>query len=473
MRRFLAGVLGLMIVATMVHGDSVVEVKDGRASVKPAAVIDARSLTDSSGLAFWRGAWWSHNDRGGAPVLYRADAPDFKDARIMEVPGATNVDWEELAVFGDDLMVCDIGDNRRQRDDLKLYRLRWNAEKALIETVATYPVAYPDGKHDAAGAFTLDGKLHVVTKNRPGGTTGVYRFNQLTDGEINVAEKRGTLDIDERVRISAGDTDGENVVLLSYTHLFVYSADDPTGKPKRALHLHAGRCEAVALHQGELVYGNVDGEIYRVTDFFNRGIDALLPPPVSLELPFEASTYEPDGSGVDWKPRAEELKLNHMREGEYLRWMIGGGYLMLAGKFEYGSFASSRAAGNRLGSGMLLMFSREGGDFAKDGDVHLWLGDNGATGIDAWRMDPAEVALDPMRHFKAEGKVEGGTWYFEYALPLTGIFGEGKIPDGFQFNAWGYNLHGEDEPHLAGKTFFCFQNPYTWAGVTVRYPEDG
>lgn len=449
--------------------DSVIAVADGRATVKPLCTLDYRGITRSSALQYWQGAWWTLNDGGDGPILYRSKTPDFVSAQPLEVPGAKCVDWEALAVLGDDLLVCDIGDNRLERKDLMVYRVSWDATSARLKTAAVYPVAWPDGRHNAEAAAVIDGKLHVFPRRgRLDAYTGVYRFNELKEGELNTAELAGKLELDERVQITAADYDAANqkLLLLSYTRLYVFTR--PEGAPERSVRIYAQRCESLCLHEGALFYGNEQGQLFRVNDFLDSKHESLLPAAVKADLPVEQQGVEPDGTGEAWQKGAFELRLQGLGEGEFLRWKVCGAYLMVAGGMRYDVFSSSSEHGPRRGSALVLMFSSEDGDFLEGDEAHLWLGDNGVTGVDAWTLGMQDFSLKPLKGAKAAGKVRDRYWSFEYAIPLTEIFGEGKLPEKFFANAWGYNLKGRDEPRLAGESFGCWANPYTWAEVAVK-----
>lgn len=452
--------------------DSVVEAFDAHGVVKPFCRIDYADLNESSGLEHWQGAWWSHNDSGDGAYLYRSDDLTFKNARRYAVPGAVAQDWEEVTTLGDDLVVCDIGDNARKRDDLMLYRVTWDADNAKLALKAKYSVSYPDGKHDAEAAVDIGGVLHIVSKHRGEGYTGVYRFADLKEGEKNVGELVGKLEIDERVMITAGDYDPESkkLLLLSYTRLFVYG-DKLDGKPERSVLIYAQQCESLCIHNGAAVYGNEQQEVWRINKFIGSKYEFLLPPWVETELPMQDEDVEPAGAGLGWADGSYSFKLQNMREGEFLRWKVCGAYLQIAGRFEYDSFSSSSARGNRLGSSLLLMIGSEWTDFLAGSEKHIWLGDNGETGVDGWLLDAKKFELSNIAGLKSAGSVKNKAWTFEYAIPLTEIFGEGKLPEGFLVNVWGYNLHGEDEPHLRGSSVLTLSNPYMWAGATVKQPK--
>src|SRR5215203_986867 len=57
-------------------------------------------LREASGIAASRtqaGVFWMHNDSGSEPVLYRTNASGAILSAVR-VAGATNVDWEDVAV---------------------------------------------------------------------------------------------------------------------------------------------------------------------------------------------------------------------------------------------------------------------------------------------------------------------------------------------------------------------------------------
>lgn len=447
--------------------DSVVAVEGGRATVKPLFKLEYRGIKKSSALQHWQGAWWTLNGDGDGPILYRCDRPDFVGAQPLEVPGAKCLDWEALAVQGDDLLVCDIGDNQLERGEYAIYRVGWDAKAAKLKTLAAYRIAYPDGRHNAEAAAVIDGKLHVFPRRgNLDAYTGAYRFDELKEGELNTAELAGKLDLDARVQITAADFAAGKLLLLSYTRLYVFSK--PEGAPERSVRVYAQRCESLCLHERALFYGNEQGQLFRVNGFLDSKHESLLPAAVKAELPVEQQGVDPDGTGDAWRQGAFELRLQGLGEGEYLRWKVCGAYLMVAGGLRYDVFSSSSEHGPRRGSALVLMFSGKDSDFLEGDEAHLWLGDNGATGLDAWTLGMQDFSLKPLKGAKAAGKVRDRYWSFEYAIPLTAIFGEGKLPEKLYANAWGYNLKGRDEPHLAGESFGCWANPYTWAEVAVK-----
>jgi len=135
-------------------------------------------LMESSGLAVGRrnpGLIWSHNDSGSAAVLYALDTAGVLRGRVR-VPIATR-DWEDVSAArcpsGDCLYIADIGDNKRIRPQVQIYRVPEPAAgDAATAEPEVFTATYSDGPHNAEAMFVVDTDLFIVTRDRTG---GVYR----------------------------------------------------------------------------------------------------------------------------------------------------------------------------------------------------------------------------------------------------------------------------------------------------------
>ena len=100
------------------------------AETVPIAVLADSAVTESSGLAASRrqpGLLWTHNDSGGGPIVFATDERGTALGRFA-VPGAENIDWEDLAIGpgvdgNDALFIADIGDNARSREELVVWQV--------------------------------------------------------------------------------------------------------------------------------------------------------------------------------------------------------------------------------------------------------------------------------------------------------------------------------------------------------------
>ena len=185
-----------------------------------------------SGLALSRvqpGVLWAHNDSGDGPRLL-AVGRNGRSRGIFEVSGAQAVDWEDVAVRGQDLYVGDIGDNARQRPDIVVYRL---GEPPVDQGGgATTPATalrlrYPDGPHDAE-ALLVDprtGELVLVTKEFDGVADVYVARPPQSAGAAIPLRRAARVDLGVGAAVTAGavSPEGSVLALRTYDRLFVWS----------------------------------------------------------------------------------------------------------------------------------------------------------------------------------------------------------------------------------------------------------
>ena len=74
------------------------------------------------------GVVYVQNDSGDSARFFAVDASTGTTLAVYTVPGAQNVDWEDLAVARDargvpSVWLADIGDNDAARDEVRIYRV--------------------------------------------------------------------------------------------------------------------------------------------------------------------------------------------------------------------------------------------------------------------------------------------------------------------------------------------------------------
>lgn len=444
--------------------------------LKPVTRIEAKALDETSGLERLHDHWWAHNDSGGAAIVYRSKTLDFKDPVAMKVKGASAVDWEEITTWGDDLVVCDFGDNARERDDLKLYRCRWNRETDELERTATWPIEYPDGRHDAEAAFVSGDVLYVISKRRDEDFTGLYAFRDLKDGEQNVGTLVTKLDIDAHQMVTAADVHAasKTVAVLTYTHIFRFklgaltepSKPTESVKPDAATLITARQCEAMCADGDDLVFANEQRDVYRVEDYFGNVVpETLLPAPVTVKLPTIKEAPEVSTTGEAWTESASTLPMRDFADDEHLRWARTDTHLLVAGKVKYaGAFSATRARGVRLGSSVVMMFSDSKRHYIDKGDLHIVFGrdenEMGAWSIDLSEDSPTMKRLDDV---KIQGSVDKGVFTFDARVPIESL--PSKAASGTRVNVWCRNLHADNQPLLVEGEVYSIFRPYTWATI--------
>ena len=183
---------------------------------------------------------WIVNDSGDAARLFAVDTTDGHTRAVVTLSGATNVDWEALAISPDGgvphLWVGDVGDNDAVRPSIQVYRL---AEPDLVtgstDAWTGYDFVYPDGPHDAETLLVdpRTDRLYVVTKGLLGGS--VYEAPEvLRSDATNQLTRIGSAPL--VVTDGAFRSDG-SVVLRNYLNGFlrpsVTGPDQKFGLPRQ------------------------------------------------------------------------------------------------------------------------------------------------------------------------------------------------------------------------------------------------
>ena len=158
-------------------------------------------LNEISGIENpFRGTFFAINDSGDEPFVYVL-RHDGVLIHKMFVSGAKNIDWEDLSSDHDFLYIGDIGNNRNQRKDLKIYRVQINdlleyyidgeLNHNLPDTLKaqSYAFNYPDQinfppeesrmSFDSEALAYADGKLLILSKDRSKPYKGICKIHEV------------------------------------------------------------------------------------------------------------------------------------------------------------------------------------------------------------------------------------------------------------------------------------------------------
>ncbi len=268
-----------------------------------AAKADGVQVPESSGVVAGRRSpdiYWTHNDAGAKHPrvwAFRLSEEDQRAgvARILgyvELPGASNVDWEDIAAGPDGMIyVLDGGDNSPcRRFDKRIHRFA----EPVVESQGS-PLAmrvpfdslrfeYPDAEHPDRPAGSPDdlfdaecllvhpisGDVYVVTKRNTRGTPATRVFKLAADDlawdteRVHVLRLVADLSSPRLNMVTGGEVDphGRRVVLRNYLGAFEYllPADRPFDEVFRqsARFLNMG-VELAGQLQGEAICYTRDG----------------------------------------------------------------------------------------------------------------------------------------------------------------------------------------------------------------------
>lgn len=177
------------------------------------------TLNETSGLAFAGGAVWTHNDSGNPAQIFKIDTVTGSILQIVNIGGATNIDWEDIAFDGANFYIGDFGNNANgNRTNLKIYKFPLSAiPSGANVTVSAAQVKVinfsyedqvnfaPQGSNntsfDCESLIFRDDELHLFTKdwinhstthytlpNTPGTYEAVNQETFFTNGLITAAD---------------------------------------------------------------------------------------------------------------------------------------------------------------------------------------------------------------------------------------------------------------------------------------------
>lgn len=251
---FSPGILaGSMLLGTVLMGASCALSPQPFAQLS-GLLMDPR-LDEVSGLVASRGhddVLWAINDGGNGAQLHAIGTRGQHHATI-EVDGAVNTDWEDLAAFEADgvryLLVADTGDNGGLRHTLQLHAI----EEPMLDDGGrarpAWSVAFrwPDGPRDceAIAVDAAGGRVLLVSKRRHPAELFAVPLRPGTHA-VQVAERIGTLagvpratraerrDDPEGARlrgqVTAADIspDGQALAVLTYDDVLLYERGGDT-----------------------------------------------------------------------------------------------------------------------------------------------------------------------------------------------------------------------------------------------------
>ncbi len=141
-------------------------------------------IDEASGIAAGiasPGVAYVQNDSGDTARFFALDLATGRTLATYTVPGATNVDWEDIAVARDaqgrpSVWLGDIGDNDAARSEVDIYRVDEphvdrNRTDVAADTSApqVWRLRYPGGPNDAESlAVAPGGAAYVLTKSVTG-----------------------------------------------------------------------------------------------------------------------------------------------------------------------------------------------------------------------------------------------------------------------------------------------------------------
>ena len=222
-----------------------------------SGIITYKQIAEASGIAVShlnRDTIWINNDSGNKPSLYAVNS-EGKHLATLNIKGANNHDWEDLAAFEHKgqqyLLIADVGDNGAKRHNYHLHVIR-EPELGKVPESKTLSVRpewsitfnYEDGARDCESVAVDITRQKVILLTKRDMPPVLYEL-PLKEGKQQVAKRlgeikplpepsesrfslMGLLNLTTLPTAMDISPDGRSAVVLTYASAYYFSADQAT-----------------------------------------------------------------------------------------------------------------------------------------------------------------------------------------------------------------------------------------------------
>ena len=265
--------------------DSSDKVNDGSCIYDPVWVKPIRSLElsamlcETSGLIFWDGSLWTHNDNEDTR-LFRLDTSSAVVNGEYRLNGVVNTNWEEVSQDENYIYVGDFGNNASgKRSDLHILRIEKSSLLAGTPSIDTIWFKYSDQtildssgpnqtEYDCEAMIAFSDAIYLFTKQWISGKTTIYSCPKAPGSYT--AQKRSSFPVGGFITGATALESHRLVVLCGYNGLLqpfllllydFHDCDFFSGKVRKVnLSLPFHQIEGIASVDGLIYY--LSNELY-------------------------------------------------------------------------------------------------------------------------------------------------------------------------------------------------------------------
>jgi len=187
------------------------------------------TVNETSGLVFFNGQLWTHNDGGNPNKIYQIDTAKGTVLRTLTISNAPNTDWESITQDDANLYIGDFGNNYGNRKDLSILKiLKSDLIKDSVQA-EFIKFSYPDQSSflslsenhnfDCEAFFVSNDSIHLFSKNWANLWTKHYVLPK--DTGTYQAVLADSFNVDGLIT-DASINDKGHIVLLGYKKISTY-----------------------------------------------------------------------------------------------------------------------------------------------------------------------------------------------------------------------------------------------------------
>jgi len=162
-------------------------------SYAPLEIISGlpTAVDENSGLIYFNGSVWTHNDGGWPAAIYKLDLQTGDILQTVTINSVANTDWEELAQDDSSIYIGDFGSNYGDRTDLNILKIAKSDIPSTGDvTVGASKIefSYPDQSdftpdkfnhdYDCEAMISIGDSLYLFSKNWVNRKTRLYSVSK-------------------------------------------------------------------------------------------------------------------------------------------------------------------------------------------------------------------------------------------------------------------------------------------------------
>lgn len=256
------------------------------------------TIKETSGLIKLDNRLWTLNDSGGKAALYQIDERNGRILKTLTIKNARNYDWEDIAYDDTYVYIGDVGNNRGNRKDLKVYKIpraSLRTQKSVRAEIISF--SYNDQKdfrsrphkhnYDCEAMIAHNGKLYLFSKNWGNQKTRLYELS--TNVGKHKARYISTFNIQGMVTGASINKELNILLLTTYSKLLNVNVWALTNHDNRNFF----NGDAKKLNLTSPIQGQIEGITFKSNYKAYLSSEAF----TKYIFSFDASLYEIDFSG--------------------------------------------------------------------------------------------------------------------------------------------------------------------------------
>lgn len=201
---------------------------------RPTELVTLQNVVETSGLIYFNGKIFTHNDSGGEPEIYDIDTLTGANQQVVRLQGLTRdsiSDWEDISQSADKIYIGDCGNNNGDRRNLCFYVVNKSDicnQDTCILPWQRIPFHYPEQtsfesnqshNFDCEGFFFYKDSLHLFTKNRGNFYTYHYTVPAIPSAIEHPAHRVDSFLVMGQITGADIAPDGQQIALIGYYNL--------------------------------------------------------------------------------------------------------------------------------------------------------------------------------------------------------------------------------------------------------------